>query len=727
MNPCVVKVLKLQESKDYSKEDIAVTEKMTTEEKALLLDKKKKKKPKENVAPRTPKAGKKDKTGKFQMKISGFFSPPPTKKATSPDSGFNSRSDTPAVLPENEDKEKEEDEGETEEEVLDDTATEDELKDEQKKFLEDLESDVEKEEPEKEESEEEESSSSSSSEESDDEFDPNDSDDDVKKKGFMAKKAPPKRKAPAGRGRGRGGGAMPTVLTSDLSAYEKIREGNIAEREAMLAALMADFSDFKKDTGLAVAKRAPPKKRKRVDYDSDDEGGFRSSVKVEGSRKSARLSAAPEDKGKMGSEVTYREGYDPESRGLAEARDDYDSDDYQAYEDRTRKRAPRPGQIDPNEDVLMPEDITQAMLNKICARFGEKVYNQTIGTSCHQCRQKTTDTKTICRSGNCVGVRGQFCGRCLEIRYGEDCAEALMNPTWACPPCRGFCNCSICRNRKGKGATGILIQLAQAKGYDNVAAYLKALQSKKGTDEFDEEEEEELDEGDDEGEEEEKPKKNKKKGKKKKKAEAEYEVESIVSKRESDEGKVEYLVKWKGWNASDNTWEPVDNLQSSQELIDEFEGKTEDAEEMKEAPEKVEESGEKESATDETVDNETKAAAEPAVAVEEKIETESEENAEEPTESEAKMEEVLVEESEEDEKKARMKEVERKVREEKKKAKEKANEEEKLAKEKAREDKKKAKEQEKKDKEEAKKAKEEEKKAKEKRNSITNFFKKADK
>ena len=136
------------------------------------------------------------------------------------------------------------------------------------------------------------------------------------------------------------------------------------------------------------------------------------------------------------------------------------------------------------------------------------------------------------------------------------------------------------RKRKGKGATGILIQLAQAKGFDNVAAYLKALQSKKGTDEFDEEEEE-LDEGDDEGEEEEKPKK------KKKKAVAEYEVESIVSKRESDEGKVEYLVKWKGWNASDNTWEPVDNLQSSQELIDEFEGKTEDAEEMEEAREKI--------------------------------------------------------------------------------------------------------------------------------------------
>merc|ERR1712088_418504 len=142
------------------------------------------------------------------------------------------------------------------------------------KFLEDLESDVEKEEPEKEESEEEESSSSSSSEESDDEFDPNDSDDDVKKKGFMAKKAPPKRKTPAGRGRG-GGFKMPTALTGELSEYEKIRQGNIAEREAMLQALMADFDSFKKDSGIGPAKKAPPKKRKRVEYDSDDEGGFR--------------------------------------------------------------------------------------------------------------------------------------------------------------------------------------------------------------------------------------------------------------------------------------------------------------------------------------------------------------------------------------------------------------------------------------------------------------------
>ena len=118
---------------------------------------------------------------------------------------------------------------------------------------------------------------------------------------------------------------MPKALTGELSEYEKIRQGNIAEREAMLQALMADFDSFKKDSGIRAAK-APPKKRKRVEYDSDDEGGFRGGkvkVKVEGSRRSARLSAAPEDKGKMGSEITYKEGYNPQSRGLAEERDDY--------------------------------------------------------------------------------------------------------------------------------------------------------------------------------------------------------------------------------------------------------------------------------------------------------------------------------------------------------------------------------------------------------------------
>ena len=128
-------------------------------------------------------------------------------------------------------------------------------------------------------------------EESDDEFDPSDSseDDDVKKKGLMAKKAAPKRKAPTGRGRG-GALKMPTAMTGELSEYEKIRQGNIVEREVMLQTLIVDFDSYKKDSGIGATKKAPPKKRKRLECDSGDEGELRGTkVRLEGSRKSVRI------------------------------------------------------------------------------------------------------------------------------------------------------------------------------------------------------------------------------------------------------------------------------------------------------------------------------------------------------------------------------------------------------------------------------------------------------
>merc|ERR1712156_1131106 len=52
----------------------------------------------------------------------------------------------------------------------------------------------------------------------------------------------------------------------------------------------------------------------------------------------------------------------------------------------------------------------------------------------------------------------------------------------------------------------------------------------------------------------------------------EYEVEKIIEKRVK-KGGVEYLVKWKGWDdPSDNTWEPVDNLDCP-DIIQEYEKK----------------------------------------------------------------------------------------------------------------------------------------------------------
>ena len=62
-----------------------------------------------------------------------------------------------------------------------------------------------------------------------------------------------------------------------------------------------------------------------------------------------------------------------------------------------------------------------------------------------------------------------------------------------------------------------------------------------------------------------------KKSKKQVVEEEEYEVELIVDKREML-GKVEYLVKWRGWeDLSDRTWEPLDNLEGSLNLVEEYE------------------------------------------------------------------------------------------------------------------------------------------------------------
>ncbi|XP_053783337.1 cell division cycle-associated 7-like protein isoform X2 [Desmodus rotundus] len=122
------------------------------------------------------------------------------------------------------------------------------------------------------------------------------------------------------------------------------------------------------------------------------------------------------------------------------------------------------------------EDITSEDLENVALTVRDKIYDKVLGNTCHQCRQKTIDTKTVCRNQSCGGVRGQFCGPCLRNRYGEDVRSALLDPNWVCPPCRGICNCSYCRRRDGRCATGILIHLAKFYGYDNVKEYLESLQ-----------------------------------------------------------------------------------------------------------------------------------------------------------------------------------------------------------------------------------------------------------
>ena len=59
---------------------------------------------------------------------------------------------------------------------------------------------------------------------------------------------------------------------------------------------------------------------------------------------------------------------------------------------------------------------------------------------------------------------------------------------------------------------------------------------------------------------------------KRKKVEEVYDVEDIVHKRINC-GTVEYLVKWFNYPSEQNTWEPIENLEGSKEMIDEYESK----------------------------------------------------------------------------------------------------------------------------------------------------------
>lgn len=53
-------------------------------------------------------------------------------------------------------------------------------------------------------------------------------------------------------------------------------------------------------------------------------------------------------------------------------------------------------------------------------------------------------------------------------------------------------------------------------------------------------------------------------------AEGFFEIESVRKKR-SRKGKLQYLIKWRGWPETANTWEPFENLMSCSDIIDAFE------------------------------------------------------------------------------------------------------------------------------------------------------------
>ncbi|XP_063070937.1 cell division cycle-associated protein 7-like isoform X2 [Engraulis encrasicolus] len=246
---------------------------------------------------------------------------------------------------------------------------------------------------------------------------------------------------------------------SESSNFLEKRDMNIKANKAMLAQLMADLQ--KMPVGLLKAKPSRKKEpRTRAPRSSTD---------------------GPESPRRNPERTSRRH---TRSMGGADLAGTEEHLELSLEEELTKVRgtprpraAPRPRQSKAHV-VRTVEEITEDDLELVADNMTEKIYNTVTGSTCHQCRQKTVDTKTCCRNEDCRGIMGQFCGPCLRNRYGEDVRKALLDPEWRCPPCRGICNCSFCRQRDGRCPTGILFPLAQYHGFSDVHSYLTSLRNK---------------------------------------------------------------------------------------------------------------------------------------------------------------------------------------------------------------------------------------------------------
>ncbi|XP_033308022.1 cell division cycle-associated protein 7-like isoform X1 [Bombus bifarius] len=297
--------------------------------------------------------------------------------------------------------------------------------------------------------------------------------------------------------------------------YDNLRKRNIAERNAIFAEF---FKELKEQTNeikelkkihndTENSENEPPKKRRKTISHSKNDRVRMKYVKHEfrkkyNTRSRSRNISQCEEEEKENDIIDLKSNkpklqvlfpwakpfqrsidlmkvgvcdVDEEEEQRSISSDDGSSDDLY---DITKKRIYNVNRApyDPN-NIPSVDEITDEMLDNIATKSTSKQYCKINGTCCHQCRQKTLDTKTVCRSGECIGLRGQFCGPCLKGRYGESAFDALKDPNWACPPCRDLCNCSICRTRSGLPPTGILAPIVKEEGFSSVMDYLQSAET----------------------------------------------------------------------------------------------------------------------------------------------------------------------------------------------------------------------------------------------------------
>lgn len=242
------------------------------------------------------------------------------------------------------------------------------------------------------------------------------------------------------------------------SDYEQMRESNIKEFRELFKKQFGEYPGQTTVSSVAAEFDSSPiinesQKRKR---------SYHRTMLLSPQRRSARL-----------------QGHRPSHSFLESDEEDSDVEQKTLKTKIKKIRRTVTPRISLKREIIPPDAVNDDDLEKICYRSAGKVYDSKNGSTCHQCRQKTADVKSICRNKECVGIRGQFCGFCLHNRYGEDVATTLKDPNWSCPPCRNICNCSICRRRLGKLPTGILVPEAQSRGFSNVKDFLETVDEDK--------------------------------------------------------------------------------------------------------------------------------------------------------------------------------------------------------------------------------------------------------
>uniref|UniRef100_A0A2S2QEA0 Cell division cycle-associated 7-like protein n=1 Tax=Sipha flava TaxID=143950 RepID=A0A2S2QEA0_9HEMI len=299
----------------------------------------------------------------------------------------------------------------------------------------------------------------------------------------------------------------PSGSGREMSEYERQRLENIKEMQGQFSDLFDDVKQsaeiLAKSTGQIASKNlgvcgrkrrqksidCPSNKRTKSDPSTPSKTIVRRSARIiKENRKSTNYNEESDsDSEKTNKKIRHgsllikfpwskKNTATDEAYYSALGDDDFINDDDEEYYYNDKNHSKRTTRRSSVPIPRLPvSKVTEEMLSNITYSSVGKQYSAN-GTTCHQCRQKTLDQKSYCRYKKCRGVRGMFCGFCLGNRYGENVAEVLLNEKWACPPCRGYCNCSICRRKNGRNPTGQLAPIASAQGYKSVRHLLNNLE-----------------------------------------------------------------------------------------------------------------------------------------------------------------------------------------------------------------------------------------------------------